>query len=157
MSNLELATLGAGCFWCVEAVFQQLRGVQQVVSGYAGGEVENPTYQQVCNGATGHAEVIQITFDPAVISFVELLEVFWRTHDPTTLRCWNPVPLGGVLPFGPAKSDGEKILGRYRRRWLVAQSHRHRDRTLGDLLPGGGTSPRLLSPQRQSDVLPGSD
>jgi len=86
MSNIEIATFGAGCFWCVEAVFQQLKGVQRVVSGYAGGQVANPTYQQVCSGTTGHAEVIQITFDPAVISYADLLEVFWRTHDPTTLN-----------------------------------------------------------------------
>lgn len=87
MSNkLETATLGAGCFWCVEAIFQDLKGVQQVVSGYAGGVVERPTYQQVCTGTTGHAEVIQVTFDPEVISFEDLLYVFWRTHDPTTLN-----------------------------------------------------------------------
>lgn len=82
----EAATFGAGCFWCVEAVFLELRGVERVVSGYAGGSVQNPTYQQVCSGATGHAEVVQITFDPDVISYGELLEVFWRAHDPTTLN-----------------------------------------------------------------------
>ena len=82
----NVATLGGGCFWCVEAVYQDLNGVQQVVSGYAGGAVENPTYQQVCNGTTGHAEVAQITFDHGVISFEELLYVFWRVHDPTTLN-----------------------------------------------------------------------
>ena len=87
MSNqFETATLGGGCFWCVEAVFQDLKGVQQVVSGYAGGTVDNPTYQQVCTGATGHAEVVQITFDPKIISFEDILYVFWRTHDPTTLN-----------------------------------------------------------------------
>lgn len=87
MSNqLEIATFGAGCFWCIEAVFQKLKGVRTVVPGYAGGEVENPTYQQICTGATGHAEVAQIKFDPDVISFEELLSVFWRTHDPTTLN-----------------------------------------------------------------------
>jgi peptide-methionine (S)-S-oxide reductase len=84
--KLEKATFGAGCFWCVEAVFQNLKGVQQVVSGYTGGHVADPTYQQVCAGTTGHAEVAQITFDPDVISFEELLDVFWRTHDPTTLN-----------------------------------------------------------------------
>lgn len=84
--RLETATLGAGCFWCVEAIFQQLKGVHRVVSGYAGGRVENPTYEQVCTGTTGHAEVVQITFDPEEISFEELLYVFWRTHDPTTLN-----------------------------------------------------------------------
>ena len=82
----EMTTLGGGCFWCVEAVYQELRGVQSVVSGYAGGSVENPTYYQVCSGTTGHAEVVQITFDPNVITFEDILYVFWRTHDPTTLN-----------------------------------------------------------------------
>lgn len=85
-SNLEVATFGAGCFWCVEAVFQRLEGVHSVVSGYCNGHVHNPTYKQVCSGNTGHAEVAQITFDPSVITFEELLEVFWTTHDPTTLN-----------------------------------------------------------------------
>ena len=83
---MEQATFGAGCFWCVEAVFQNLKGVEKVVSGYAGGRNRNPTYKEVCSGLTGHAEVIDITFDPAVISFTELLEIFWKTHDPTTLN-----------------------------------------------------------------------
>lgn len=82
----QLATFGGGCFWCTEAVFQQLNGVEKVVSGYAGGHVENPTYEQVCNKDTGHAEVIQITYDPSQIAFAELLEVHWKTHDPTTLN-----------------------------------------------------------------------
>ena len=85
-SKLETATLGAGCFWCVEAIFQDLRGMHQVISGYAGGTVENPTYRQVCSETTGHAEVVQITFAPEVISLEDLLYVFWRTHDPTTLN-----------------------------------------------------------------------
>lgn len=85
-STSSTATLGGGCFWCVEAVFQRLPGVSSVVSGYAGGATRNPTYESVCGGRTGHAEVIQITFDPAVISFAELLEVFWLVHDPTTLN-----------------------------------------------------------------------
>jgi peptide-methionine (S)-S-oxide reductase len=82
----ELATLGGGCFWCVEAVFQGLKGVHSVTSGYAGGKTENPTYKAVCSGETGHAEVTQIAFDPRVISFEQLLEVFWEAHDPTTLN-----------------------------------------------------------------------
>ncbi|HKY04764.1 MAG TPA: peptide-methionine (S)-S-oxide reductase MsrA [Blastocatellia bacterium] len=82
----EVATLGGGCFWCLEAVFKDLRGVENVVSGYAGGEVANPTYTQVCSGATGHAEVVQLTFDPAQVSFKEILEVFFTIHDPTTLN-----------------------------------------------------------------------
>ena len=84
MAELAAATLGGGCFWCLEAIFQRLAGVESVASGYAGGEVENPSYREVCAGTTGHAEVVQIRFDPAVISFVELLDVFWRCHDPTT-------------------------------------------------------------------------
>lgn len=82
----EIATLGAGCFWCVEAVFQELKGVLKVESGYMGGKNPNPTYREVCSGTTGHAEVARITFDPSVISYEELLEVFWTTHDPTTLN-----------------------------------------------------------------------
>lgn len=83
---LDTATFGAGCFWCVEAVFQNLKGVHSVVSGYAGGTLKNPTYDDVCSGATGHAEVCQIAYDPRQVSFPELLEVFWKTHDPTTLN-----------------------------------------------------------------------
>lgn len=85
-SGLQLATFGNGCFWCTEAIFQQLNGVEKVVSGYSGGKVKNPTYREVCSGLTGHAEVIQITYDPKKITFDELLEVFWKTHDPTTLN-----------------------------------------------------------------------
>ena len=82
--SLERATLGGGCFWCLEAVFEHLRGVESVVSGYAGGHVPNPTYEQVCGKDTGHAEVVRVTFDPAVVSYREVLEVFFATHDPTT-------------------------------------------------------------------------
>jgi peptide-methionine (S)-S-oxide reductase len=86
MANLETATLAAGCFWCVEAVFDDLKGIEDVVSGYSGGKTENPTYRQVCEGTTGHAEVAQIKFDPAVISFKDVLRVFFSVHDPTTLN-----------------------------------------------------------------------
>ena len=85
-AGLEVVTLGAGCFWCVEAVFQDLKGVVKVESGYANGLVKNPTYRDVCTGATGHAEVCQITYDPKILPFDQLLEVFWATHDPTTLN-----------------------------------------------------------------------
>jgi peptide-methionine (S)-S-oxide reductase len=85
-SKLEKATFGGGCFWCTEAVFQRIKGVEKVVSGYTGGKTKNPTYEQVCTGTTGHAEVIQIEFDPKVVSFAKLLEVHWKTHDPTTLN-----------------------------------------------------------------------
>src|SRR5438105_7594992 len=82
----EIATLAGGCFWCLDAVFRQLRGVEKVESGYAGGSVKNPSYREVCSGTTGHAEVVQITFDPSVISFRDLLDVFFTIHDPTTLN-----------------------------------------------------------------------
>lgn len=85
-SNLSVATLGNGCFWCTEAIFQQLKGVASVASGYSGGQVINPSYREVCDGNTGHAECLQIQFDPKVISYEKLLEVFFTTHDPTTLN-----------------------------------------------------------------------
>jgi peptide-methionine (S)-S-oxide reductase len=85
-TNLVKATFGSGCFWCTEAVFEELNGVHSVVSGYAGGHVQNPSYEEVCTGKSGHAEVTQITYDPSVITYDELLEVFWKTHDPTTLN-----------------------------------------------------------------------
>jgi peptide-methionine (S)-S-oxide reductase len=86
MDNLQKATFGAGCFWCVEAIFQRLEGVTKVESGYSGGKIKNPSYKEICTGTTGHAEVCQLTYDPKVVSFDELLEVFWQTHDPTTLN-----------------------------------------------------------------------
>lgn len=85
-NSMEIATFGGGCFWCTEAIFQRLRGVANVVSGYTGGKREHPTYEQVSTGATNHAEAVQITFDPNVISFDKLLEIFFATHDPTTLN-----------------------------------------------------------------------
>jgi peptide-methionine (S)-S-oxide reductase len=85
-STLETATFAGGCFWCLEAVFDELRGVQDVKSGYMGGRVKNPSYREVCTGSTGHAEVIQLTFDPTVIGYRDLLEVFFAIHDPTTLN-----------------------------------------------------------------------
>ncbi|MDD2197742.1 MAG: peptide-methionine (S)-S-oxide reductase MsrA [Bacteroidales bacterium] len=84
--NFEVATLGAGCFWCVEAVFLRLKGVHKVESGYSGGKISNPTYREVCSGLTGHAEVIQVTFDPNIISYAKVLEVFFKTHNPTSLN-----------------------------------------------------------------------
>ena len=85
-SSTEVATLAGGCFWCLEAVFEELRGVEKVESGYSGGAASNPTYYQVCTGTTGHAEVVQVTFDPTLISFRDILEVFFTIHDPTTLN-----------------------------------------------------------------------
>jgi len=86
LTSLEQATFGMGCFWCTEAVFQRLNGVSNVQSGYSGGKVKNPTYEQISDGNTGHAEVINFSFDPKVISYAQLLEIFWKLHDPTTLN-----------------------------------------------------------------------
>jgi peptide-methionine (S)-S-oxide reductase len=85
-SKQEIATLGGGCFWCLEAAYLELKGVERVVSGYAGGTMDDPSYEEVCGGDTGHAEVVQVTFDPQIISFQEILEVFFTIHDPTTLN-----------------------------------------------------------------------
>jgi peptide-methionine (S)-S-oxide reductase len=85
-AGLEMATFGTGCFWCTEAIFLNVEGVTKVESGYSGGKVKNPTYREVCSGLTGHAEVIQLTYDPSKVSYEELLEIFWKTHDPTTLN-----------------------------------------------------------------------
>ena len=82
----KLATFGNGCFWCTEAIFQQLKGVKKVLPGYTGGTIKNPSYNEICSGTTGHAEAIQITYDPKIISYRELLDVFFYTHDPTTLN-----------------------------------------------------------------------
>ena len=84
--NTEIATLGGGCFWCVEAIYQDLNGVLKVESGYSGGHIDNPTYKEVCSGLTGHAEVVQVTFDPAIVSYQDVLRVFFTVHDPTTLN-----------------------------------------------------------------------
>jgi peptide-methionine (S)-S-oxide reductase len=86
-THTETAVLGGGCFWCVEAAYQQIEGVEKVVSGYSGGSLENPTYEAVCSGTTGHAEVVRLTFNPDVISFSDILEIFWAIHDLTTLNC----------------------------------------------------------------------
>lgn len=85
-SKSEIATFGSGCFWCTEAIFERVKGVQKVISGYSGGITENPSYEEVCTGTTGHAECTQIYYDPTVVSYDELLEIFWKTHDPTTLN-----------------------------------------------------------------------
>lgn len=111
----EVATLGAGCFWCVEAAFEQLRGVERVVSGYSGGQVDRPTYKQVCSGTTGHAEVVQVQFDPSELSFKDLLRVFFTVHDPTTVdRQGNdvgPQYRSAVFYHSPQqKADAEAVI-----------------------------------------------
>ncbi len=86
MNNREIAVLGGGCFWCIEAIYKRVKGVRNVAPGYAGGETESPTYSEVCSGKTGHAEVVRVEFDPSIISYEEILEIFWHVHDPTTLN-----------------------------------------------------------------------
>jgi len=115
MSQHEVATLAGGCFWCLEAAFSDLKGVEKVESGYSGGHVRNPTYEQVCTGETGHAEVVQITFDPAVISFGDLLHVFFTIHDPTTMnRQGNDVGTqyrSAIYYHSPAqKAEAERVI-----------------------------------------------
>jgi peptide-methionine (S)-S-oxide reductase len=117
-TSTETATLGGGCFWCLEAVYDNLQGVVSVESGYAGGKNANPTYQQVCNGNTGHAEVVRVTFDPAEISYREILEVFFAIHDPTTLnRQGNDVgtQYRSVIYFSSAeqKTTAEKLIAEF--------------------------------------------
>lgn len=85
-NNLEIATIGGGCFWCVEAVYLMIEGIDKVVSGYTGGKIKNPTYKEICSGLTGHAEVVQVHFDPTEISYTEILDIFWSCHNPTTLN-----------------------------------------------------------------------
>jgi peptide-methionine (S)-S-oxide reductase len=114
-SSSEVATLGGGCFWCLEAAFEQLRGVEKVVSGYSGGHVQQPTYQQVCSGTTGHAEVVQIHYDPGEVSYQDLLRVFFTVHDPTTVdRQGNdvgPQYRSAVFYHSPQqKADAEQVI-----------------------------------------------
>lgn len=112
-SSQERITFGGGCFWCIEAVFQRLEGVTKVVSGYAGGSVPNPTYEAVCTGKTGHAEVVQLTFDPAKVSYEHLLKIFWAAHDPTTVLEKDVVRHGKHYPKGTAY-QGNDIGSQYR-------------------------------------------
>jgi peptide-methionine (S)-S-oxide reductase len=111
---LEKATLGGGCFWCVEAALRELKGVQQVVSGYAGGHLPDPTYEQVCSGSTGHAEVVQATFDPAVVPYRTLLEAFFSVHDPTTKDRQGadvgPQYRSIILAHGPGQQEQARAL-----------------------------------------------
>ena len=156
-NNTELATLGGGCFWCLEAVYQQLKGVQQVVSGYAGGHVFSPTYQAVCSGSTGHAEVVQLTYDPTVVSFKDILDVFFTIHDPTTLnRQGNDIGTqyrSAIYTHSPEQQQvAEQAIAEAGANW--GQSHRHRSHGAGYILPGGGLSSELLHQQPAPGLLP---
>jgi peptide-methionine (S)-S-oxide reductase len=112
--ELTKATLAGGCFWCLEAVYQRIEGIHRIVSGYTGGHTNNPDYRSICSGMTGHAEVVQLDFDSEMVSYSEVLDWFWRMHDPTTLnrqgqRRWHPIPLSNFLSFRRATGTGHKI------------------------------------------------
>ena len=154
----EKAVLGGGCFWCVEAAFLQLEGVESVVSGYMGGKRPNPTYEQVCTGVTGHVEVAEITFDPAKISFHDLLEVFFTAHDPTTLnRQGNDVgeQYRSVIFYldEAQKKTAEEVIAECTREKVYRQSDCDGGGAGADVLAGRELSPELLREQSESAVL----
>jgi len=136
----ETATLGAGCFWSTEAVFEHVKGVKSVTSGFAGGNVPRPTYEMVCTGQTGHAEVVQVVFDPNVISYEKLLKVFWSAHDPTTRNSQGD-------DFGP-EGDGQGRLPPAHRAPRLPRPDRHRAGPAEPLLPGRAVSSELFSQQQ---------
>src|SRR5471030_1796903 len=151
----EVAVLGGGCFWCTEAVYLELRGVTKVESGYTGGQQPDPTYEQVCAGATGHAEVVRLEFDPAVVSYRDLLEIFFTVHDPTTLnRQGNDVGTqyrSVIYHQSPAGGDGAP--GHLRDGQCVGRAHRHRAGAGPGLLQGRGLPPGLFQPAPAAGLL----
>ena len=156
----QTAVLGGGCFWCLEAVFDQLAGVRSVESGYAGGRTVDPSYEAVCSGATGHAEVVRIVFDPAALSFRDLLRVFFSIHDPTTRdRQGNDIGTqyrSVIFCQTPEqKSDAQAVIAELTRRGTLAGADRHRDRRRSDVLSGRELPPGVFRAQRQAAVLPG--
>ena len=158
----ELATFAGGCFWCMEAVFQNLRGVEQVVSGYLGGRTPNPSYEMVCSGLTGHAEAIQISFDPAAISYHDLLELFFAFHDPTTLNRQgpdegDPVPLRDLLSLTRPEDGGGAGHSGAERSGDLRRPHRHRAQPGGEILPRRAIPSGLLPAESRQGVLPGDD
>ena len=159
-ANLEKATFGTGCFWCTEALFNQLKGVKSVVSGYSGGTLPNPTYEQVCGGLSGHAEVVQITYDPAV-DFVlrpaRSLLADARSDDaqPARQRRRHPVPLGDFLSQRRAAQAGRALQAKAQRVGRVPRSDRHGNHAVQELLPGRAISPGLLRAEPGPAVLRG--
>ena len=158
MPTTETAILGGGCFWCVEAAIKQLQGVESVRSGYMGGRLANPTYQQVCSGKTGHVEVAEITFDPSIISYSDLLHVFFTLHDPTTLnRQGNDVgeQYRSVIFYlnEQQKKTADEVIAELTPRQGLQRSYRHRGRTCVRLLRGRELPPGLLRQQLHAAVL----
>lgn len=169
----ETAIIGGGCFWCVEAQYLMVKGVKKVVSGYAGGTKDNPTYEEVCEGTTGHAEVIQIDFDPAVVSYKEIIELFWDAHDPTSVTKEDMYKHGKFLPKGTAY-QGNDYGSRYPLRHLhhhrrAAQNrpgvqdrraeklqgpHRHRNHPPEEVLPRRGLPSKFPGPQSEPRLCP---
>jgi methionine-S-sulfoxide reductase len=152
-AKMETATIGGGCFWCAEAVFQRIPGVKSVTSGFAGGTVPKPSYEQVCTGKTGHAEVIQLTFDPAVLSYDKLLEIFWEAHDPTTLnRQGNDegTQYRSIILYATTRRRRRPRSPRPGRQ-TVQEPDRHGDRAAQGVLSSGGLSPGLLQFEQEQE------
>ena len=161
-SEMQLATFGSGCFWCGEAIFEQLRGVSNVQSGYSGGHVNNPTYRQICGKRTGHAEVFQVSFDPRLITYTDLLEVFWKTHDPTTLNSQGndhgPQYRSVIFHHSDSqKQTASSYLKKLDASGAFPHSHRHRDHSIQEALASRARTPGLLPPQRKRRVLSSCD
>src|SRR5271157_4516679 len=125
--EMEVATLGGGCFWCTEAVFKRIKGVEKVESGYSGGKIENPSYEQVSTGTTGHAEVVQITFNPQVITYEEILEIFFTTHDPTTLTAKGQTLEHNIdQPYSTIHSNKNRLQKKQSNISIQKESGKHR-------------------------------
>ena len=157
-NKTEIADLGGGCFWCMEAVFERLPGVISVTSGFAGGTTENPTYQQVCTETTGHAEVTEIVFDPAKISYDKLLEVFWQAHDPTTLNRQGAdegTSYRSIILYRDEKQKLEAEKSKLAAQADFKHPDCHRNCAAQEILQGRGLSPAILRQQFQRALLPG--
>ena len=156
-NKIEIADLGGGCFWCMEAVFERLPGVISVTSGFAGGSTPNPTYEQVCTETTGHAEVTQIEFDPAKISYAKLLDVFWQAHDPTTLNRQGADVGTSYRSIILYRNEEQKLMaGEIQGRGAeeFQASHRHRNRAAHKILQGRELSPAIFRQQFERALLP---
>lgn len=156
-AKMEKATFGGGCFWGVEATFRQLKGVTATAVGYEGGNLEHPSYHDVCTDRTGHAEVVQVEYDPSRISYEQLLEVFWKNHDPTTPQPPGPrrrhaVSLGRLLSLPATEAGGRRHERAVGQESHVSPTHRHRDRSGRDILAGGRLSPAIPGEARPVDL-----